>query len=99
MTNDPTDNVRAPIRVLDAEIPFINAAQILGDVLHRIHGRLMFGIGDSGEDTFVRFLIDRAKLAIRQLDHESITGIDKELNRIKQYINGVEKHLNERESI
>jgi len=95
-----SDNViRPPIRVLDAEIPFINAAQILGDVLHRIHGRLMFGIGDSGEDTFVRFLIDRAKAAIKELDHESVTGIDKELNRIRHYITGVEKYLDERESI
>ena len=85
--------------MLDAEINFLNAAHILVDTLHRIPGRLMFGVGDASEDTFVRFLIDRAKAAFRELDHERLTGVSTELKRIKAYLIAAEKYLNERQSI
>jgi hypothetical protein len=93
------NKIRPPIKVLDAEIHFLNAAHILVDTLHRIPGRLMFGAGDASEDVFVRFLIDRARGALRALDHEALTGIDIELKRVKAYLDSAEKYLNERQSI
>jgi hypothetical protein len=93
------NEIRPPIKVLDAEIHFLNTAHILVDTLHRIPGRLMFGVGDASEDTFVRFLIDRAKTAFRELDHEKLTGVSIELKRIKAYLVAAERYLNERQSV
>lgn len=83
------------MRVLDSEIYFLSAAHILVDTLHKIPTLL------SPSKTYIslRFLIDRARAALKELDHEAVTGFERELKRIEVYLDEAEKYLNERESI
>ena len=87
--------MKPPIKVLDAELHFLSMAHILVDTLHRIPMLL------TPAKTYIslRFLINRARAALKELDHMTITGFEKELKRIGIYLDEVEKYQNERESI
>lgn len=93
------NKIRPPIRVFSAETPFLHTAHILVDTLHKIPRRLTSKIGNAGEERFTKFLIGRARLALKELDHEAITGLGKEMKQIEIYLNEAERYLNERESI
>lgn len=93
------NKINPPARVLDAELHFLSMAHILVDTLHVIPIRLVEFEDDTSKDVSIKFLIDRAKAALKELNHEAVTGFERELKRIGIYLDEVERYLNERKPI